>query len=1096
MRIFAALIPIVVFCSLFAQAQTAQEIFLASDPALSPDGETLIFSWRDDIWSAPSGGGRAVQLTRHPARDGEPAFSPDGREIAFVSDRFGSRQVCVMPAAGGVPERLTFHTEGYALLEWFPDGKSLLVSGRRDHFWRDSGRFFSIAREGGGAEEILFDADGAHGTVAPDNDRVLFVRDGVAWWRKGYRGSSASKVWIWFRETGEFSLLLDDESGCRSPLWRPDGAGFYYVGAQSGSFNLREYDLATGADRPLTTFDDDSVVSTCISRDGSTVVFRHLFDFYRYRPGVDAAPLPIEIECGDDAAPRRTERRLLKEARTAAFSGDGLEVAFIADGDLWVMDSELREPKRVTHTPGEEADAVFGPKNDALYFVSTSEGRSDIWCARRADPDRYWWQNDSFALERLTDDEPVESRLSFSPDGSAMAFVKGRGDLWIADADGRNGTLLFPSWSAPDYDWSPDGKWLVYAVSDNDFNRDIWIRPVDGSSDPYNLSRHPDNESNPVWSPDGKVIAFTGRRFDRESDIFYVWLAKEEAEKQSRDRKIKEAVEKMDKVRKKKKKEDDKKTAAKDGADLGEGASDGEPPSDDKSDPAKKKKVPEVAIDFDDLFRRVRRVSIPDTTERGLFWSHDSKKLAFSATVKGKRGTYTIEFPDKLEPKVLTEKTGSTPRWIKENNQILWLEGGSPGTVSSSGKAESWPFQIRTEVDLSARFREGFLLAWRTMRDSFYDGRLNNRDWHAVRSKYEDRAARAPDASTLGAVVSLMLGELNGSHLGFTPSRKRTADADQWQAVTAHLGLRFDAAWSGPGLKVRDVIPDSPADRAKSRIEAGEVINTIDGAELSPSVDLAVLLNGPLERDIAVGVTNAAGEKRTVLIRPISFRSARRLLRTQWLDDCRRMVAENSDGTLGYLYVPGMNWTSFLEFEREIYAEGAGRDGLIIDVRDNGGGSTADHLLTVLCQPAHAITVGRGGGVGYPQDRRVYASWHKPIVVLCNQNSFSNAEIFSHAIKALGRGKLVGAPTAGGVISTGGRRIMDLGYLRMPFRGWFKLDDGRDMELNGAVPDFVLWPEPGEIPAGKDRQLEKAIEVLLEEISNAAAQPEPIYREI
>ena len=189
-----------------------------------------------------------------------------------------------------------------------------------------------------------------------------------------------------------------------------------------------------------------------------------------------------------------------------------------------------------------------------------------------------------------------------------------------------------------------------------------------------------------------------------------------------------------------------------------------------------------------------------------------------------------------------------------------------------------------------------------------------------------------------------------------------------------------------------------------------------------------------------------------------------------------------------------MNQSSFHKFEEELYAAGAGKSGLVIDVRNNGGGSTTDHLLTALTQPVHAITVPRGGGPGYPQDRKVYATWKKPIVVLCNQNSFSNAEIFSHAIKTLGRGQLVGVPTAGGVISTGAAAIMDVGTLRLPGRGWYVLGTGEDMELNGAVPHHVVWPQPGELPAGKDVQIEKAVEVLLADVKTWASRPQPKLR--
>jgi tricorn protease len=385
-------------------------------------------------------------------------------------------------------------------------------------------------------------------------------------------------------------------------------------------------------------------------------------------------------------------------------------------------------------------------------------------------------------------------------------------------------------------------------------------------------------------------------------------------------------------------------------------------------------------------------------------------------------------------------------------------------------------------------------MAWRTMRDQYYDGNLNNRDWDRIREKYEEKAARATDARVYAAVLSLMLGELNGSHLGFRSYERSWRPEDSWREETAHLGLRFDPAFEGPGLKVRDVIPESPAFQNKSRIEPGEVVLEVDGRPVQAGTDLTEVLNGPMDRDVRLIVRNGEGENREVILRPISFGHARGLLRREWIDDCRRRVSEASDDTLGYLYVRSMDWPSFLEFEREIYAEGAGKEGLIIDVRDNGGGFTTDHLLTVLCQPAHALTVPRGGGAGYPQDRRVYASWDKPIAVLCNQNSYSNAEIFSHAIKTLKRGKVVGVPTAGCVISTGSKRIMDLGRIRLPFRGWFLLENGEDMELNGAVPDHVLWPEPGELPAGRDRQLEKAVEVLLEDVAAQTKTPEPRYR--
>ncbi len=1084
-----------------------EAIRLASGPALSPDGSILAFVWRRDIWTVPVEGGTAQQLTQHPANDDQPHFSPDGKEIAFVSDRDRGRQIYVMPAQGGNPKQLTFHTSGYWLEDWFPDGQSLLVSGDRDHFWTGSQRHFSIQRHERSAEELIFDATGGYGMLSVDGKRLLFTREGTSWWRKGYRGPNASQIWIYDLETKSYTKAREHENGCRYPLWRPDGSGFYYVGAQSGSFNLWAYDLDSGAEIQLTHFEDDSVVYPCISRDGSTIVFRHLFDFYRYQPAVNAAPKRIEIwNTGDQITPR-IERRSTGSANRVAFTSDGLEVAFIAGGDLWVMDTELREPKRITATAEQEGDPVFSPEGDAIIFVSDKDDQRDIWKAKRADEDKYWWQNDEFKLERLTKDAAVESRLSVSPDGSRIAFIKGLGDLWTMDMEGKDAKKLLDSWSGPDYDWSPDGKWLVFAQSDNDFNRDIWVMPVDGSAEPFNLSRHPDNESNPVWSPDGKIIAFTGRRADEEVDIYFVWLRKEDDETNKRDRTIEKALEKMKKVRKKKEEEKKKEEQNKEGEKADEEKSkeeksaEEEEKEDEKKEDQKKeedkedkKELPEVVIDFDRIHERIRRVSIPDTRERGLFWSHDSKKLAFTATVDGKRGTYTIEIPEELKPKLLSTKTGSQARWIKQDDQIVWLSGGAPGSLSAKGEAKEYKFNVKREVDIEARNRAGFNLAWRTMRDRYYDERLGNRNWDAIRRKYVEMAAKAVDKDTFGTVVNLMLGELNGSHLGFYASGSGSPSKDQWNITTLHLGVRFGPDYKGPGLKVQDVLPKGPADREKSRIEPGEVILSINGVTVDPSMDLTTVLNGVMDQDIHLSVRNAEDEDREVILRPTSYGAARGLLYEKWLRDNRSMVAEASEGKLGYLHIRGMNWSSFLKFETELYSAGSGKDGLVIDVRYNGGGSTTDILLTALTQPNHAITVGRGGGPGYPQDRKVYATWHKPIVVLCNQKSFSNAEIFSHAIKTLKRGQLVGVPTAGGVISTSGTSIMDLGFLRIPLRGWFLINDGEDMELNGAVPDHVLWPEPGQMPQGKDIQLEKAIEVLLEDVKKWEEREQPTPR--
>ena len=1093
---------------------------MVSSPALSPDGKTVAFAWKGDIWSVPITGGRATQLTRHAAADSNPAFSPDGRRIAFISARNGGNQIHVMPAAGGEPVRLTSHTEGYSIEEWSADGKHILASIKRDHFWRHAERFSLVNARKAGPDKILFDAYGENGRLTVDRKRLLFTREGERDWRKGYQGSRASQIWIYDLGEDSFSKILDHEAGSRWPLWKPDGKGFYYVGQRAGVFNLRERDLGSGKERQLTQFKDDSVMYPAISRDGSTLVFRHLFDLYSLRPGKDKKPRKLRIEFPGDSDWITEERRILTEATNVSFSKDGLEIAFIAGGDLWVMDTELKEPVQVTDTSEEENEPLFSPDGKSIVFTSDKGGQGDLWKAERADSRQYWWQNKRFKLTRLTNDPETEHNTDWSPDGKHISFLRTRGDFWIMNPDGKNARRLFESWNNPQYDWSPDGRWIVYAVSDNDFNRDVWIRPIDGHREPYNLSRHPDNDYSPRWSPDGCLIAFTGRRRATETDIYYVWLREEDDQKNSRQRTLEKALEKMKKGRAKK---PAPQAAKKPQSEVGRKDStaatnkdtdgkDGKPEASKAS--ADEKKKPELVIGFDGLNERLKRVSISDTAESGLFWSHDSKKLAFAATIDGKRGTYTVGIPGGGKPALLSTKTGGQARWIAKGNQVLWLSDGKPGTLSSAGKAASYAFKAQQRVDLPAKFRAAFDIAWRAMRDHFYDAQLGNRDWDAVRRKYRDMAGESPDGRTLGNVVNLMLGELNGSHLGFYyrgPSTTPSTASPQWSESTAHLGVRFDASHDGPGLKVRDVLPDGPAADKSSRIQPGEVILSIDGKKVDAATDLTSALTGRPDRDIVLKIQSApptkkgqnkrkkknarnqkgAPETREITLRPISYSRARSLLYEKWIDDNQAAVAEASKGRLGYLHIQGMNMTSFYRFEEELYSVAAGKDGILIDVRENGGGSTTDHLLTILTQPRHAITVPRGGGRGYPHDRKIYASWNKPVAVLCNQNSFSNAEIFSHAIKTLRRGKVIGAPTAGGVISTGGRSIMDIGYLRMPFRGWYLLNDGQDMELSGAVPHHVVWPAPGDLPAGDDPQLKRAIKALNKDVKKYRNREQP-----
>ncbi len=345
---------------------------------------------------------------------------------------------------GGLPQQLTWNTSGTEVNDWSADGAQLLTRGLRDHHWRMSQRLFLIPRQGRVAEQLVFDDYADDGQLSPDGKQVLFTREGPAWWRKGYNGSQSPQIWLYDIPSKQFTQLLAPPTGARWPIWKPDGTGFYCVAlGTTKSMNLVEFNLESKAVTTLTNMTDDSVVYPTLSRDGKVLIFRHLFDLYRYEPESKKLPKKITITALDDGLlAAAEERRTLTTARDFSVTKDGLEVAFIAGGDVWVMDTELREPIQVTNTPEEEREPVFLPDGEALLYISDAGGKTDVWRAERADKTKYWWNSEKFNLNKLTDDATVESRIELNPAATKLAYVRGLGDLWTMTPAGKGRTAI------------------------------------------------------------------------------------------------------------------------------------------------------------------------------------------------------------------------------------------------------------------------------------------------------------------------------------------------------------------------------------------------------------------------------------------------------------------------------------------------------------------------------------------------------------------------------------------------------------------------------------------------------------------------------
>ena len=1080
-NIFGA-VSVAALCACSVAGEDWSRIYLGSNPSVSGDGRAFVFEWNDGIWMADTAGGTARRLGNDTFWDGWPVLSSDGRRVAFMSNRDGGSKAFVMDIATGRTTRATRNTEQCIPRAWHPDGERLVCLADRDTSGPlNRGRVVLVHTASDLAEDMAFDAPALDPDPSPDGSSLLFVWRGDDAYRKRPHSttSEAGQIWLFKFKTREFKPVVVRATDCRSPRWMPDGSGFYYLDATNGVRNVWRHDFKSGKARQLTFFADQHVFQPSLSADGRTLVFRQAFDFWRMDPTAkDAKPQRIILHPapGSADAPKTRRRSYTScwnndEDGGLSFCDDGRQIAFTAGGDLFVMDSVVREP-RLVHgdTITHERSCAFSRDGKALYYVSDRGDGSSVIKAEPADPCKPWWENTSFRKRTIVSDDERRWRLSISPDGRLLAWQNDSGVFTFADTNGVVVSRGPEAAAGGPYAWSPDGKWVAAELYDDYSNGEVFIVSTDGSREPYNLSRSFKCDGEPAWSPDGRVVAYVAARPDLNDNfhLCYVYLDKsvEDAENAFRD---------LDESRK---------TISKAASDTNR-YSKLEIPGERLASKAGK-----CVIDWTDLSERVHRTSI---RARWPFFKHDSRTLAYRTASSH---TDTVHIPDRMSGRQMFSETGLPCAWIKAKDggdRILWMVDNLPAHGGTKLK-----FDAYQTTDM-ADYRElAFRTAWARIRDRFYDPEVHGMDWKAVRGRYLEPARNATSMSVFQRVIYMMLAETDASHLGFyssANSRKewgRREVRSGWMETTAHTGLHL-AAGKG-GWVVRDVIPDGPADRPGVGIAAGDMIVSVDGKPVSGNEDPALLLNGAEGRSVLLGHRRNGGSNVVSRIKTCTFANARRLVQDAKIKASRRRVHELSNGRFGYLHVAKMNWSTFWPFQHDVFAEGYGKDGLVVDVRGNTGGFTADRMLQILVGADHSRAVTRLGEPAYLFGYWGRPVWSKPIVVLCDEGTFSNGEIFSHAIKTLKRGRLVGRQTGGGVIATTDRALLDMGTFRDAQKGWFLLD-GTDMENNGAKPDVEVDITPADVDAGRDPQLQAAVKALQEDVERWRREHPPVKLE-
>ncbi|PCI08572.1 MAG: peptidase S41 [Flavobacteriaceae bacterium] len=1050
----------------------SQENPLINTPSLSPDGSVIAFNYQGDIWTVETNGQNLKRLTIHEANDANPHWSADGKTIAFNSDRFGNNDVFTISSNGGLPHRITYHSASDKVTDFTKNNEIYFTTARNFVQVEREAEIHHISEKGGTPFRLL-DAVGFDATLSPNGKFIAFTRGTCRVEREAYQGPANRDLWLYNNDTKSYRQLTAFDGQDLAPQWADDST-IVFQSARSGVYNVHQLQIdangnKTGEISQITSLKKMGLWSFDLSTNGKDLVVVSGDKISLVNRNTKSAK-PLKITIGSDYRFDPQERKTFSNNATEIeVSPNGKLSAFVVRGEVFITENDTKKSRTInlTNSPSRDLDIIW-LNDETLLFKSDRNGSNNLYTVSSNDPEN---ENIFTSLKhnivQITKSKAGISNPTLAPNGTSIVYKEGNGKLITATISetGKvsNQKTLIDSWdSAEGLAWSPDSKWLAYSLSDLNFNDEIYIHKADGSKDPINISMHPKGDYSPTWSADGKKLGFSSNRNNGDFDVWFVWLNKKDWEKTKED---------WDE-------EVDEKKAKKD----------------EKSDDKKEDEIVDVIIDFEDIHERQVQVTSFTGGESIEAISKDGKTFYYT-TGNGTRGNPKVENDlfkiawDGKDRKALTSGN-ARPRQVSLDLKEKYIYHISKGKLAriktSDSKKESLPFSAKMIIDYTAESNQIFDEAWNVIEDRFYDPNHHGRDWDKLKNTYKPLALKASTRTDFKVVFNKMLGQINASHMGLYRGENR---ADTQNEQTGILGIELENA--NGNLKISAIVPNSAADRETSKLIVGDIIKSVNGEEVSTSENMYKHLAATTNEKIVLEVTRN-GAEREVVIRPKS--SARTDNYKAWVKERKRLTEKYSNGRLGYIHIQGMNWTSFERFERELTAAGLGKEGIVIDVRFNGGGWTTDYLMAVLNVQQHAYTVPRGAAKNlekehtnfskyYPFSERLpLASWTKPSIALCNQNSYSNAEIFSHAYKELNLGKLVGVPTFGAVISTGGHTLIDGSYVRVPFRGWYVKSSQKNMDFTPAMPDVVVYNNPDDKAKGKDTQLKKAVDELLKDL--------------
>jgi len=1020
-----------------------------TDPSIAPNRAEIVFVSGGDIWTAPLAGGEAHLLVSHPASESRPLFSPDGTRLAFVSTRTGNGDIYVLTLATGALKRITFDDSADVLDSWSRDGKWLYFSSNAQDI-AGMQDIYRVSAEGGMPMPVTNDryVTEYHAAPSPDGASLAFTARGYTfgqWWRHGHSHIDESEIWL--AKLGgdpKYQQLVGGDFKCLWPMWSADGSRVYYMSDQGGAENLWERSVKGGAAKQITQFKDGRVLWPNISYDGKTIVFERNFGIWK----LDVASgksAPIEItRRGALTSPEVSHLNMTGGFNNLVVSPDGKKLAFTAHGEVFAGPSHDNGPAmRVTRSVGEEDDLVWAADSKRLVYLSDRDGPYHL----------YQFDFTNSTETRLTDGAGGDTAPLWSNDGKLLSFVRGGQQICIYDPATKQTRVLVSKGSFPRppfgsnrfYTWSPDDKWIAYSnVGERGF-RNVFVVPVAGG-EPKQISFLSNRNMGTVrWAPEGSFILFdTGQRTE-ENRIARVDL-----------------VPRTPRFREDKFRDLFKETPA---------------PAAGRGGAPEKKPVKPVEIVFDGIRTRHSFVN-PGIEARLQFIAPETNRMWFTS-----RGDiYSFPLDELAENQNRLQKTSdSTPKgYIQlspDGKEIFYLENGRV-TILQRDTPDKRTLSIAAEMDVNFEQEksEVFAQAWQYLNDNFFDPKFHGVDWKAMKERFTPLVAGAHNTDELRRVLTLMIGELNASHSGVG-----APPPGPGAAIIGKIGLRFDPveyARSGK-LKVNEVIPLGPTALAGG-VKVGDVLVSVNATAITAQTNLDELLDHRIGTRVVLAF--ADGDKtRDVSVRPISTAAEKTLVYRQWVEQQRAYVAKASGGRLGYVHILDMSSQALDQLYLDLDAENQGKEGVVVDVRNNNGGFINGYALDVLTRQSYLRMADRDEEAFGNRLVLGQRALERPTILVVNRHSLSDAEDFTEGYRALKLGKVVGEPTAGWIIYTSGTQLIDGTTLRLPSTRVMTAS-GEDMEMHPRPVDVAVDKPVGEGLAGKDSQLDAAVRELLKQI--------------